>query len=103
MTITQLEYAIAVSKYGSFTNAAKKCIVTQPTLSMQVQNLENELKIQIFIRGTKPIQLTDVGKKIIDQANKILNEVKRIEDLVSYEKNECMLNQLYIVKKSDQK
>jgi len=87
MTITQLEYAIAVSKYGSFTNAAEKCIVTQPTLSMQVQNLENELKTQIFIRGTKPIQLTDVGKKIIDQANKILNEVKRIEDLVSYEKN----------------
>jgi len=87
MTITQLEYLIAVSKYGSFTKASEKCYVTQPTLSMQVQNLEEELKIKIFIRGTKPIQLTEVGEKVIEQANIIIREALKMKDIVSYEKN----------------
>ena len=65
MTITQLEYVIAVAKHGSFTKASEECNVTQPTLSMQVQNLEEELKIKIFIRGTKPIKLTENNDIII--------------------------------------
>jgi len=87
MTITQLEYVIAVSKYGSFTKASEKCNVTQPTLSMQVQNLEEELKIKVFVRGTKPIQLTPVGKKIIEQGQIIVEEALRMKEIVSYEKN----------------
>ena len=87
MTITQLEYVMAVAKHGSFTKASDKCNVTQPTLSMQVQNLEEELKIKIFIRGTKPIQLTEVGKKIIDQGQIIVDEAIKIKEIVLHEKN----------------
>ena len=54
MTITQLEYVIAVDTYRSFVAAANKCFVTQPTLSMQIQKLEEELGIQIFDRGKNP-------------------------------------------------
>ena len=70
MTLTQLYYMSAVAEYGNFTIAADKCFVTQPTLSMQVQKLEDELGVKIFNRATKPIVLTDIGKKInsTDQA-----------------------------------
>ena len=87
MTITQLEYVIAVAKHGSFTKASEKCNVTQPTLSMQVQNLEEELKIKIFIRGTKPIKLTEVGEKLIEQGQVIVKEAIKIKDIVIHEKN----------------
>ena len=87
MTIAQLNYLIAVAKHGSFTKASEKCNVTQPTLSMQVQNLEEELKIKIFIRGTKPIQLTEVGKKLIEQGEVIVKEAIKMRDIVAYEKN----------------
>ena len=87
MTITQLEYVIAVAKHGSFTKASEECNVTQPTLSMQVQNLEEELKIKIFIRGTKPIKLTEVGEKLIEQGQVIVKEAIKIKDIVIHEKN----------------
>ena len=68
MTLTQLQYTIAVAEEGNFTQAAEKCFVTKPTLSMQVQKLEDELGIKLFNRNTKPITLTTIGEKIIDQA-----------------------------------
>jgi len=58
MTITQLKYVLAVAEYKNFTLAADKCFVTQPTLSMQIQKIEEELNIQIFDRTKNPIQLT---------------------------------------------
>ena len=58
MTITQLKYVLAVAEYKNFTQAAEMCFVTQPTLSMQIQKIEEELKIIIFDRTKKPIQLT---------------------------------------------
>jgi LysR family hydrogen peroxide-inducible transcriptional activator len=66
MTITQLKYVLAVAEH--FTLAAEKCFVTQPTLSMQIQKIEEELSILIFDRSKKPIQLTDIGQKIVNQA-----------------------------------
>jgi len=66
MTITQLKYVLAVAEYKNFTIASKHCFVTQPTLSMQIQKLEEEFDTQIFNRNKKPIQLTEVGKKISD-------------------------------------
>ena len=72
MTLTQLKYTLAVAEEGNFTQAAEKCFVTQPTLSMQVQKLEEELDIELFNRKAKPITLTAVGKKIIAQSNVIL-------------------------------
>lgn len=68
MTITQLHYVLAVAEHQNFTKAAEHCFVTQPTLSMQVQKLEDELGVQIFNRNTKPIKLTQVGQKIVNQA-----------------------------------
>jgi LysR family hydrogen peroxide-inducible transcriptional activator len=86
MTISQLQYVLKVAKYQSFTLAAEKCFVTQPTLSMQIQKLEEELKIKIFDRSKKPLELTKVGKKIVDQAQNIVSESNRIEDIVATEK-----------------
>ena len=86
MTLTQLKYMNAVAESGNFTIAAEKCFVTQPTLSMQIQKLEEELGVKIFNRSTKPIILTDIGKKIIVQAKKITEEASRMDDIVSTEK-----------------
>lgn len=86
MTLTQLHYMTAVAEWGNFTIAADKCFVTQPTLSMQVQKLEEELGVKIFNRATKPIILTDVGKKILVQAKRITEEATRMQDIVSTEK-----------------
>lgn len=86
MTITQLQYVLAVAEHKNFTLAAEKCFVTQPTLSMQIQKLEEELDIQIFDRGKKPIQLTDVGQMIVAQAKNIVNESGRIKDIVDQQK-----------------
>ncbi|QLG44025.1 hydrogen peroxide-inducible genes activator [Costertonia aggregata] len=86
MTITQLQYVLAVAEYQNFTLAAEKSFVTQPTLSMQVQKLEDELDVLIFDRGKKPISITEVGKKIVAQAKNIVNEANRIKDIVDQEK-----------------
>lgn len=86
MTITQLQYVLAVAEYQNFTLAAEKSFVTQPTLSMQVQKLEVELDVLIFDRGKKPIAITEVGKKIVAQAKIIFNEANRIKDVVDQEK-----------------
>lgn len=86
MTITQLRYVLAVAEHQNFTKAAERVFVTQPTLSMQIQKLEEELDILIFDRGKKPIELTQVGKKIVDQARNIVNEAERMQDVVDQEK-----------------
>ncbi|MRT16074.1 hydrogen peroxide-inducible genes activator [Vitellibacter sp. q18] len=86
MTITQLKYVLAVAEHQNFTKAAEKTFVTQPTLSMQIQKLEEELEIQIFDRSKKPIELTGVGKKIVEQARNIVNESERMQDVVDQEK-----------------
>jgi LysR family hydrogen peroxide-inducible transcriptional activator len=86
MTITQLYYVIAVAEHQNFTKAAERCFVTQPTLSMQIQKLENQLDILIFDRSKKPIELTEIGKKIVVQARNIVNEADRINDIVDQQK-----------------
>ncbi|WP_034921872.1 LysR family transcriptional regulator [Gillisia sp. CAL575] len=86
MTITQLQYVLAVAEHQNFTKAALKVFVTQPTLSMQIQKLEDELGVKIFDRTKKPIQLTETGRKIVNQARNIVNESDRIQDIVDQEK-----------------
>ncbi|TYA53795.1 LysR substrate-binding domain-containing protein [Formosa maritima] len=86
MTITQLYYILAVAENQNFTKAAEKCFVTQPTLSMQIQKLEDELDVLIFDRSKKPIELTEVGRKIVTQAKNIVNESYRIQDIVDQQK-----------------
>ena len=86
MTITQLQYVLAVAEHKNFTLAAEKCFVTQPTLSMQIQKIEEELNVLIFDRSKKPIQLTAIGLKIVNQAKNIVNEAGKIKDIVEYQK-----------------
>ncbi|WP_430927576.1 hydrogen peroxide-inducible genes activator [Polaribacter marinivivus] len=86
MTITQLKYVLSVAEYQNFTVAAEHSFVTQPTLSMQIQKLEDELDVQIFNRSKKPIELTDVGKKIVEQAKVIVDESNRIIDIIHQQK-----------------
>jgi LysR family hydrogen peroxide-inducible transcriptional activator len=70
--------------------------VSQPTLSMQIQKLEEELKVKIFDRTKKPIELSDIGIKIINQAKKILIEFKKMDDVLN-DKKEVLKGQ-YIFK-----
>ncbi len=86
MTITQLKYVLAIAEYQNFTAASEKCFVTQPTLSMQIQKLEEELDIIIFNRKKKPIQLTAIGEKVVAQAKIIVDESQRIIDIVEQQK-----------------
>ncbi|MDG1477804.1 MAG: hydrogen peroxide-inducible genes activator, partial [Vicingaceae bacterium] len=83
----QLEYIIAVDTYRHFVNAAEKCFVTQPTLSMQIKKLEESLGVIIFDRTKQPIIPTEIGKKIIEQARITVAESKKINELVKEENN----------------
>jgi LysR family hydrogen peroxide-inducible transcriptional activator len=82
MTITQLEYAVAVATYHSFVAAAERCFVTQPTLSMQIQKLEEELGVKLFDRNNRPNTVTAIGAPIIEQAKVILSECDKVFELV---------------------
>ncbi len=86
MTITQLKYVLAVAEFKNFTLAAENSFVTQPTLSMQIQKIEDELGVIIFNRKKKPIELTPIGEKIIEQAKIIVDESNRITDIVDQQK-----------------
>ncbi len=83
MTITQLEYIVAVDTYRSFVLAAEKCFVTQPTLSMQVQKLEDTLGVKIFDRSKQPVVPTEIGIEIISQARVMLSESEKIKEIIS--------------------
>jgi LysR family hydrogen peroxide-inducible transcriptional activator len=78
-TITQLEYLLAVEKEQHFGKAAKACNVSQPSLSAQIQKLEEELDVVVFDRSKKPILTTDVGREIIKQAKVVIHEHKKLK------------------------
>ncbi|MBS1615031.1 MAG: LysR family transcriptional regulator [Bacteroidetes bacterium] len=87
MTITQLEYVVAVATYHSFVAAAEKCFVTQPTLSMQIQKLEDEMGVRLFDRTKHPIAVTEVGDLIVAQARVVLAEAGRIGEIIQDHQN----------------
>ena len=86
MTITQLNYVLSLNKHKNFTRAAKTCMVSQPSLSMQIQKLEEELEISLFDRSKKPIKTTEIGKKLINQFKVIISESEKVNDVIEYEK-----------------
>lgn len=88
MTLQQLEYIIAVDNYRHFLRAAEKCFVTQATLSMMIQKLEEELGVKIFDRSKQPVKPTVVGVKIIAQARRIVSEASRVKEIIKEEKGE---------------
>ena len=79
MNIQQLEYIVAIADHRHFGRAAEHCFVTQPTLSMMVQKLEDELSIKLFDRGQQPISPTREGSAIITRARLILSEVNNLK------------------------
>lgn len=82
ITLIQLEYITALDTYRHFATAAEKCFVTQPTLSMQIKKLEDELGVILFDRTRQPVIPTEQGHFIIDQARIILQETKKIKTIV---------------------
>lgn len=88
MTITQLEYVLAVEKFRHFGKAAKACHITQPTLSMQLQKAEEELGIILFDRSKNPIMTTAEGQQVIDQARLVIREYKKIFSIIDASKEE---------------
>ncbi|MBC8053089.1 MAG: LysR family transcriptional regulator [Sphingobacteriaceae bacterium] len=88
MTLVQLEYIIAVDTYRNFVVAAQKCFVTQPTLSMQIQKLEDTLGVKIFDRSRQPVVPTELGQQVIAQARAIINESKQLTELIKVFNNE---------------
>ena len=88
MTLTQLEYVLAVDKFRHFGKAAKFCNVTQPTLSMQLQKAEEEIGVVIFDRSKNPILPTLEGEKVISQARIVVKEYKKIFDIIEEDKHE---------------
>jgi LysR family hydrogen peroxide-inducible transcriptional activator len=79
MTLTELRYIVAVARERHFGKAAEDCFVSQPTLSVSIKKLESELKTQIFERRASEISLTDVGKKIVEQAQLVLDEASKVK------------------------
>jgi len=86
MNIQQLEYIIAVDNLRHFSKAAEASFVTQPTLSMMIQKLEDELGVKIFDRSQLPVHPTEIGKRIIDQARVAVAQVNQIKEIIQEEK-----------------
>ena len=82
-SIQQLEYIVAIDTWRHFQTAADSCFVTQPTLSMQIQKLEDEIGFKIFDRNRKPVVPTKEGEKIVLQVRKILGEYQRLREQIS--------------------
>lgn len=88
MTLTQLGYIVAVDKYKNFGQAAQSCHVTQPTLSMQIHKLEEDIGLILFDRTEQPIKTTKAGEKLIQQAKVILREAGKFDEIVIENKDE---------------
>ena len=82
MTLQQLEYIRALDIERNFVRAAERCFVTQPSLTMQVQKLEDQLGVKIFDRSKKPLIPTPLGEKLVAQAYTILREAERFTEMV---------------------
>jgi len=88
MTLQQLEYVLAVEKHRHFKKAAESCFVTQPTLSMQLQKLEEELEIIIFDRTKSPVLVTKEGEVFIKQARVVHREYLRLLEIAKSSEGE---------------
>lgn len=87
MTLTQLEYIVALDTHRHFVAASERCFVTQPTLSMQIQKLEEELGVKIFDRTKQPVIPTEIGEGIIAQARLVLREAQKVKQMIVDQKD----------------
>ena len=88
MTIIQLEYLLAVANCGSFSLAAEHCFVTQPSLSMQIKSLEEELGVVLLDRSKKPVIATEAGEVVLERARETLRAYDNIRESVAELKGE---------------
>ena len=88
MTLTELRYIVTLAKEQHFGRAAEKCFVSQPTLSIAVKKLEDELSVALFERSKNAVRLTDVGKQIVEQAKNVLQQADTIKDLAQFGKDQ---------------
>jgi len=87
-SLIQMNYALSLAREQSFQKAAKKCFVTQPTLSMQIQKLEEELEVTIFDRSRKPVVPTPVGTILLQRFRRVMEEYQGIFSVIAREKGE---------------
>lgn len=88
MTLTELRYIVAVAQKRHFGKAAEACFVSQPTLSIAIKKLEQELDVRLFERSSKnEIRITDIGQQIVDQAQKVLREAQAIQEIAQQGKD----------------
>lgn len=77
MTLSELRFVVAVAKEKNFRRAANKCFVSQPALSLAIKKLEEELNVSLFERNRTEVTITEIGEKIVEQANIIQSKLKR--------------------------
>lgn len=90
MTLNELRYIVAVAQELSFGRAAAKCFVSQPALSVAIQKLEDELGAPLFERGKSEVTVTPVGERIVEQAQRVLEEVARIREIAQSGRNQLV-------------
>ena len=90
MTLNELRYVVAVAQERSFGRAAAKCFVSQPALSVAIQKLEEELGAPLFERGKTEITITPIGERIVEQAQKVLEEAARIREIAIGGRNQLV-------------
>lgn len=87
MTLTELRYIVAVARERHFGRAAEACYVSQPTLSVAVRKLEDELGVVLFERGAGEVSVTPIGERIVEQAQRVLEEAARVKELAKQGKD----------------
>jgi len=90
MTLSELRYVVAVATEKSFGRAAQRCFVSQPALSVAIQKLEEELDVRLFERGKSEVTLTPVGGRIVEQAQKVLEEAALIKGIAQAGRNQLV-------------
>ena len=88
MTLNELRYIVAVANERSFGRAAQRCFVSQPALSVAIQKLEEELGARLFERGKSEITVTPVGERVVEQAQKVLEEAAQIKEIAQAGRNQ---------------
>ncbi|MBI0130636.1 MULTISPECIES: hydrogen peroxide-inducible genes activator [Snodgrassella] len=88
MTLTELRYIVAVAQEKHFGRAAQRCFVSQPTLSIAIKKLEEELGLALFDRSSNEVMTTDAGQRIVVQARRVLEEADRIKLMANQEQSE---------------
>lgn len=87
MTLTELKYIVAVARERHFGRAAEACFVSQPTLSVAIRKLEDELAVQLFERGPTEVSVTPIGTQIVEQAQRVLEESHAIREIAKLGKD----------------